>query len=571
MNYAELIPTEAPEGLFGFLQTEEKKFQNGVLAFKMVGRGFAEASIDCEEFGGDFRRDEKKKAALLWCSECEHESLAEYMQGTVYQGYKKFSGIYLKDDVHQTSGEFTDGQEMCCPYCGAGVILRSAAALRYGYHEQAFVMVASVEQGNLVLTDYCVERGIWNHEQRTIVSPFFAYVVDGKKIVKLVHYRRGLGSGYYMLRDWEQLKKLTDNVGAPVFFNKLPSLDGTNLENAKLWDYKKQAYADGKFYPLCYIRLYLQRPNVENLIMAGMGKLLGEAIGKDTQAGISYYGASYYRRPLLPWINWKDARPAQMLGLTREQLRQVRAEKWGLENFKFWQENGPKGLKFAEAVELLKETGDAYGAQEIVDSGMPPLKVVHYCKKQSKDYTYLRDYWRMAVLAGMDIEQKEVRWPPHLKEAHDRAMKAQKCNASQEVREAFDRLVKQCAGLCWEHNGICIRPAASPEELVWEGNILHHCVGGYAKTHANGQIILFIRHSRRPERSWFTLNVDIFEKKIIQNHGYANEFVNGKKLKIPKEVQEFVTQWKEQILDHWELEPIEKQKKKKTKTKTKAA
>lgn len=46
-----------------------------------------------------------------------------------------------------------------------------------------------------------------------------------------------------------------------------------------------------------------------------------------------------------------------------------------------------------------------------------------------------------------------------------------------------------------------------------EGATLKHCVGGYAKSHASGRIILFIRHERRPERSWYTLNVDLKTKK----------------------------------------------------------
>ena len=95
-----------------------------------------------------------------------------------------------------------------------------------------------------------------------------------------------------------------------------------------------------------------------------------------------------------------------------------------------------------------------------------------------------------------------------------------------------------------------------------EGATLHHCVGGYAKTHASGKIILFIRHTRRPERSWFTLNVDIYEKKIIQNHGYGNEMAHGHQLKIPREVQEFVELWKKQVLEPWKPEPIRQARKK---------
>lgn len=48
-------------------------------------------------------------------------------------------------------------------------------------------------------------------------------------------------------------------------------------------------------------------------------------------------------------------------------------------------------------------------------------------------------------------------------------------------------MTDRCQGLAWEHDGICIRPAASPLELIEEGNTLRHCVGGYAGTHAMGK------------------------------------------------------------------------------------
>ena len=76
--------------------------------------------------------------------------------------------------------------------------------------------------------------------------------------------------------------------------------------------------------------------------------------------------------------------------------------------------------------------------------------------------------------------------------------------------------------------------------------------------------MLFIRLARRPERSWFTLNVDVVTKTIIQNHGYRNEHVPGKApLKIPEQVQQFVKEWQRQVLMPWKL-PTEKQEKPKT-------
>ena len=168
----------------------------------------------------------------------------------------------------------------------------------------------------------------------------------------------------------------------------------------------------------------------------------------------------------------------------------------------------------------------------------------------------LNDYWYMAECQGLDLDNPVIRWPRDLRAAHNRVQEAQRYATTAEQREAFRRMTARCRGLNWTNGEICIRVAESPEELVQEGKTLHHCVGGYTKTHASGSIILFIRHARRPERSWYTLNVDVVNKRILQNHGYYNEHAPGKPpLKIPQKVEQFVKDWQEQVLAHWKLPP----------------
>ena len=75
-------------------------------------------------------------------------------------------------------------------------------------------------------------------------------------------------------------------------------------------------------------------------------------------------------------------------------------------------------------------------------------------------------------------------------------------------------------------------------------------MGGYGKAHLSGKLILFVRHARRPERSWFTLNIDTAGRspKRIQLHGYGNEYAHGKRLTIPQCVLDFVERWEKEIL-----------------------
>lgn len=440
--------------------------------------------------------------------------------------------------------------------------LLGADALYHGRTEQAFAVALTVGRDGAeplpVLTEWCVERKYRWKEAREYCSAFSAYVVDGKRIIKLAHYRRYL-SGFYRFDQWEQLKQAKDKLGVPYFLNEMPDLAGTSLENAKLPEYYAQTYDKDRFFPLGYIRLYQRRPNIENLITSGLGDVVGQAIRDEANANMSY--STSLRMPVLPWINWKEKRPAQMLGLTREQLRQTKAAKWDAERYRFWaQQDG--AMRFDAAMELLR-CEEPRAIREMIRDGADPMRTVRYLRKQKQDYHYLRDYRRMARQAELDLAQEVVAWPPHLQAAHDRLQQEVRYQVSGDCRKQFAEMSARCAGLCWEHDGICIRPAACPEELVREGSTLHHCVGGYARRHAKGEIILFIRHTRRPERSWYTFNVDVHKKTIIQLHGYGNErSPNGERLQIPKRVTEFVEMWQREVLGPWVL-PAEKKAKRK--------
>lgn len=55
-----------------------------------------------------------------------------------------------------------------------------------------------------------------------------------------------------------------------------------------------------------------------------------------------------------------------------------------------------------------------------------------------------------------------------------------------------------------------------------EGQVLGHCVGGYAERHLNGvTTILFLRRSARPDEPYVTIEMD--GNQIRQIHGYKNE------------------------------------------------
>lgn len=567
MELVDLIPEAPPKGLIPAMHKQERWWTTGVLSYKCISKADGEALLDHDDMAGVYRGNITARPALLRCSECGKMALADYLHGSKHRHCDPDGVGIWTGGIGKNEGYFRNGEKLLCPICGEQVTLRHTRDLRYGEVEDHFVVVPTVRQGCLILEQWHIVRDIGrNSDARWHSSPVMAYILDGKKWHKFVHARRApFGAGIYSLGKWEELKGIQDTLNAPfMYLEDLPDLEGTSLENAKLWEYADQTYHKNCFFPIAYIRLYLKHPQVENLITTDMGRMIGQAIEEECWDSGSIYHGPYTRVPQLKWIDWKAAKPHKMLGLTKEQLRMVRQDGWDYRKLKFWNQQ-KENVAFEEVVQALKAK-PLYEINQIIELKAPLTKTLRYLQKQRTGWFTLRDYWSMAKKARLDLDEEIVCWPPRLQDAHDRLQVTIKYEKDAKQRAAFAAMTERCKGLAWEHGGICIRPAESPEELVEEGRVLHHCVGGYSNAHAQGRIILFIRHTRRPERSWFTLNVDVKSKTVLQNHGYGNErSPRGKTLQIPKEVQEFVSLWQKEVLNHWKL-PAEPKQQEKTKS-----
>lgn len=562
MGYKELIPDTPTEELFSYMYATGA-FKENVLTFKAIGREDARAAYYDHNFAGDFRENMKKRAARCWCSGCEQMFIAEYISSKTCSGWVNQAGVRLENGYTVGVEEVAEGHSIICPHCGELAVLRGAAYMRFGHTEQYFITRAYNVRGCVVFVKYMVEQKVWHETTENKAEPFEAFVVDGKKVVKLRLWQKGMMGQCFRLPDWAQNARISDTLGAPLFYaDDLPDLEGTSLENAKLWEYMEQSYGKDVFYPLAYARLYLKHKNVENLITSGFGALVGEGI-REEESRSSYYYEPIVPSPKLNWVNWSQDRPSKMLGLNKEELRTLCAEKWDLKKMLTYKAVAHK-LNLNEAVTAMRVL-TCYDLKEMVEdaewSGQKIMRTVRYLTKTKCDLTTLKDYWRMAQVIGLDLNNPVIRWPRDLRAAHNRVQTAQRYTTTQAERDAFVRMTERCRGLNWTDGEICIRVAESPEELAQEGKTLQHCVGTYTEDHANGSIILFIRHARRPERSWFTLNVDVVTKRIRQNHGYYNELLpGGKVLTIPKKVQQFVEEWQRQVLTPWKLPPAERKK-----------
>ncbi len=160
-------------------------------------------------------------------------------------------------------------------------------------------------------------------------------------------------------------------------------------------------------------------------------------------------------------------------------------------------------------------------------------------------FTVWRDYVSAARAIGYDLGAVQVLMPRRLEEAHNNAvaernrrnaeaeaarkeayLKAHPEEAARLAREAEEAkklISKRVKNYTCEIEGYVIRPAASGEEIIAEGNVLSHCVRGYAERHMTGKLtICFLRMADAPDTPMVTIELNT-AGKMVQCHGYRND------------------------------------------------
>lgn len=132
-----------------------------------------------------------------------------------------------------------------------------------------------------------------------------------------------------------------------------------------------------------------------------------------------------------------------------------------------------------------------------------------------------RDYIKQCRDLDYNLSQQEVVFPINLSAAHDRTTSQVEIMMSEIERRKIEKRVMELEKYHFYFDGYLIRGAKSGEEIINEGKKLRHCVGGYAKDHADGKTsILVIRKASDPDEPFFTMEVKA--GKIIQVYGYRH-------------------------------------------------
>lgn len=294
-----------------------------------------------------------------------------------------------------------------------------------------------------------------------------------------------------------------------------------------------------------YLALYAAEPNLEVLSKNGFRHLVANKI---------------YGRPAYGAINWEARKLHDFFKLTKHEFNKMKhADVAGTyvmyaPNFAFglWMWQKAMREKSKMTYEEVIAASNAFDLSQNYQNFVKVKKystmhrLFNYMKKQyekdEKHYTYpsqvlitWADYIRDCELLEMDLSNDVVLFPKDLREAHQRTHKLVTIKKDGLADLKIKKRNKRLESLTFEFGDLIIRPPSTFDEIIKEGKVLEHCVGGYADRHTGGsKTIMFIRKSSSPNTPFYT--VELSGNKVVQ--------VRGRKNKAPtQQVKEFMDEF----------------------------
>ena len=565
---ASQLPVEPDDGIRDFVRKNCHELGGFVTLYRRVSA----KSIGRSYYGEPMRG----YVGECWCSECNSIWHTAWADGGIVVADGEDGNIYpVSADAAEYGADLVsairDGQTGVCPCCGEGVTFRQAS--KFGARQMTrrmFLVFRRIGQYT-ALVSWLACREIYP-DQRTCFElvPWTANVIDEQG--RLRAFRFHGDEGRWRRACGPVTPETTGYADGPNCsygysrggFIELPAgdLGGETGEKTGVVEYLQA----GGSSPTDYLRLWRKHRCIENLMKSGFSGIAAKMV--------DYY-TSGCGLQTLELLDLTKAKPHEVACVSKADFREICAKCWSYELYRMFRSAQTAGLvadaaEFAKFWPLYKMSGiNTALSLRRVEPGLTMAKLDRYLVGQGlrpDDLRHLVDCRRMFQQVYLvPPRTREELWPSRLLDAHDRLAMMVSVQDDSQAQAAFDRTAKMLEPVVWADGELCIVIPQSPAALKHEGRVLRHCVGGYSKSHVSGSPIFFVRHYRRPERPYYTLNVDLTGEapRRIQLHGYGNERHGDKKQythSIPKKVLDFCDRWEREILAPWWAQYQAKQK-----------
>ncbi len=505
-----------------------------------------------------FYKREKNGDMECWCSHCN-----KHFRIPFYSRTKTQSEINLYSQaVHN--------EEVVCPHCNQEAIAKSigkAKECKNLWEEQRAVIIRKVDYNRVNAQSlYCYKEYCKGHYLPEVeLRGFRQYEFTPEKAVCLEKgwyrdeyypckhflepFRAKSSNWYYICDNTYKVFGIEELEDSFLKYNQLDSFYKSYFKNQET--YITDTPPLMKY--LCWFTVY---PQIEMLQKLGYKKIVNLLVG----AGIKSF----------PYLNWKGKNIADFFRLTKQEYKEfqkVTSNENGMDYMDYLKVHyilkKNKHKCDAKTIEkYYKAAGGCAGlerAQSILKKLKEPIMpgidylLAQYKKEGNGGFAnyliFFEDYREMVKDLKLG-DSEEVKYPPHLVAAHDRAvemrnaLKAEiEAKKQKEVLKKYKKIhVKNEKQYSFSADGFVIIVPPSAKEIIEEGKNMRHCVGGYAERHLNGTLtILFLREASKPKKSLYT--IEMHGKHLAQVQGYRNRTL------LTDEAKAFFDKWLSWVKD----------------------
>lgn len=148
-------------------------------------------------------------------------------------------------------------------------------------------------------------------------------------------------------------------------------------------------------------------------------------------------------------------------------------------------------------------------------------QAVKWCIRHKVSFGNYVDY--LYQLQKLKITDKNVLYPADFAEAHARLSERIRWEENKGNDKHIKKRLEELGEYWFSALGLTLRPMVSSGEIIREGEMMQHCVGGYVKRYAEGgTILLCLREDERPLTPYRTVEFSR-DGKMVQCRGKRNQ------------------------------------------------
>ena len=461
------------------------------------------------------------------------------------------------------------GEQTECPRCGQRVKLISMGKMgNFSSLRKNWTHITLCRSGKngalLLMSGYAYRYYGWNDLRPLpeVAWKTWTYLKPGKRM-QWAFYSYGCTGIYHQyIEKRERVREpFTPQYyyddGSSYFLNTQAILN-TDLRYCQLEDWCYDAFGQSLNLlnepvrgAVKYLSAYTQYPSIEMAVKIGMSSAVSDLALYNKKGG--------------KHLDWKANTMQDFLKMDKQDCKAFLKASGGMELLQAYHRAKQHSLvkNMQEYIQIIESSCGLRRAEKLttaaLKAGCTIRVAANYVEKDFNTHTRLTmwiDYLDMAKALGYDLSRKDVVMPKDLQDRHDAAAETLKYEEKQIQTEKRRKLNEKIQKMYeFSYGDMCIVAPDSVSDIIREGKVLRHCVGGYAARHFAGEtVILFLRHRRKPGTPYITIELDPRKTakakvRIRQIHGYRNECYGNYKHRPEEKYAWFLTAWKQWLLD----------------------